>query len=432
MKSWLGGILILNTSLAIGTPKPLITKLTVHKNRVDITIDEEFKKNYLKDDFFVQYDEEINLEKFDYSIVTLPFLTNVLSLVWISGKDYTIEEMDIEVYESFERLRKVFEIMYPKTPWTGQLIPKKFVSHTPVEEKDPGAIALLFSSGVDSTASSFYHRDRHQLLITAWGQSGLPLDERKLWEKHKQVMIDFAEQYGHENTFFTSNYYYFLNLPKLKNLSPEILTWRIHAIEDIGWAGLAAPILLTRGIKILRIASSMHWNQKGTSAMNPYIDGNIRFAGLEFHQDLFSMSRLGKIEYIVKLCDQGITHKPHFIICQKPDIVDNCSACEKCYLTIALLIGAGANPQEYGFSLSREKASEVLQEHLNDDLYFQDTTLLDYAELQKRIRKNRSLRMRWLAYENLKEKKVLTKHNVGKVNYDVLHTLFPHIRSETT
>ena len=168
-------ILLFYVSLHAHKPLQLIEKLTVYKNRIEVTVDERFKKKYLKSDFFVEYEEDINLEQVDYSIVSLPFLMNVLSLVWISGEEYLIEEMDSEVYESLERLHTVFEIMFPKTSWKGRLIPKKIVSHEPIKEKVPGKMALLFSGGVDSTASSFLSSRDSPALNYCMGQSGFLL-----------------------------------------------------------------------------------------------------------------------------------------------------------------------------------------------------------------------------------------------------------------
>ena len=65
--------------------RKLIKEVRVQNNRIDITINKKFKNQYLKDDFFVEYDTDVDLSTFDYSIITLPFIMNVASLVWISG-----------------------------------------------------------------------------------------------------------------------------------------------------------------------------------------------------------------------------------------------------------------------------------------------------------------------------------------------------------
>ena len=100
------------------------------KNSLRITINEEFKKKYLNGDFFADYDSDINLEQFDYSVLSLPCIMNLISLVWISGKTYYIEEMDTELFDSLDRVKEVFICLYPNTLWDGQLIPRTLKQHT--------------------------------------------------------------------------------------------------------------------------------------------------------------------------------------------------------------------------------------------------------------------------------------------------------------
>ena len=47
---------------------------------------------------------------------------NVVSIVWISGEIYYVDEMDAELFDSLKRVKKVFEIMYPKTSWHGETL----------------------------------------------------------------------------------------------------------------------------------------------------------------------------------------------------------------------------------------------------------------------------------------------------------------------
>ena len=340
--------LALQTTLCL--PKKLIEHIYIQKNRLEVTVTHDFKKRFLKDDFFVEYDDTIDLEKIDYAIALMPFVMNIISLIWISGEEYTIECMDEEVYHSLERIKEVFRVLYPQTPWTGTLVPQRLVKTKEVEPNENEITALLFSGGLDSTASSLARRQEQQLLITAWGQSALPLDNPDLWYKIKKHIVGFAQQFGHKNTFIKSNYYYFLNLKKLTQLSPEIVTWRIGTIEDIGWAGLCAPILLTHGIKTLRIASSDCWDFPYPSAANPFIDGNLTFAGLTVKHDQFDLSRFDKTLMITKLCRHRLICPQKLIICQKKGGIINCSRCEKCLITIISLMAAGVNPQEYGFA----------------------------------------------------------------------------------
>ena len=87
----------------------LIEKISVPKHRIEVTVNKEFKAAYLHDDFFVEYDPRAStLPLLITSIVSLPFLMQVVTTVWASNKEYYIDEMNDEVYESLERLNESF------------------------------------------------------------------------------------------------------------------------------------------------------------------------------------------------------------------------------------------------------------------------------------------------------------------------------------
>ena len=244
-------------------PIELFDAVAVNKNEIRVEINHEFKKRYLLSDFFAEYDDDIDLSRLDLSIQIMPCLMNVISIVWISGKQYAIESMDEELYYSLIKVKEVLKRMYPKTRWRGELLPRKLVKNSYKNQQnghEKERMALLFSGGLDSTTSSLYHKDKKQLLVTVWGHWDLPLYDKKLWKIRKEQLKDFGKQYGHENTFIKSNYYSFLNRPVLDNLSSEISSWRIFTVEGIGWAGLAAPLLLLKGYPYLAHASTITWD----------------------------------------------------------------------------------------------------------------------------------------------------------------------------
>lgn len=406
----------------------LIEQIMVRRNRLEVVVNKEFKQAYLHEDFFVEYDEDIDLEKLDYSLVTLPFIMNVISLVWISGKDYYIDSMDHEVYHSLGRIKKIFKIFYPETSWNGRLIPRKIVKNDPlIVSEDAERIALLFSGGVDSISSSFAHRDKQQLLITAWGQSCLPLTDPDFWYKFKSHLTAYAERYGHTNAFIKSNYYYFLKLKKLSHLSPEIVTWRINTIEDIGWTGLIAPILIQKGIPRLYIASSDTWNFPYPSAANPYIDGNISFAGIRIKHDQFDFSRYDKISCIVSLCRHHFVTRPPLIVCQKQGGVVNCRHCEKCLLTSLSLFALGEDPKDYGFSLTMEQAEENTK-NLIESGRLSSNGIWQFADLQQKIKEKHLTVLDWLLAMHFDELKPYDIRKAKKVDWAVLQQMFPDIK----
>lgn len=334
----------------------LMQRISVHKNRVDIVPHAGFKKQYLKADFFAQYDRDINLEAFDYSIQTMPFIMNVISIIWISDKIYYVDEMDTELYYAFERVKRVFKKMYPKTAWDGELRAHKLVAHQlPFAPHTRERTALLFSGGIDSTSSSFAHLDKKQLLITAWGHWDLPLNEQSLWQTRTKKIKAFAHQFGNETSFIRSNYASFLNWEYLSNLTPEILKWRLGAVEGLGWAGLTAPILLTKQYPILRIASSHTWLYPYPSAASPFVDNNLFFCGLRVMHDQFDMTREDKIAFICNTCKAKNIKPPFLKICSLEKKNDaNCGTCRKCLSSAIGFLAINEDPRKYGIKVNEK------------------------------------------------------------------------------
>ena len=278
--------------------------------------------------------------------------------------------------------------------------------------------------------ASFAHRAKEQLLITAWGQSCLPLNEPEFWYKIKKHITSYAERYGHTNAFIKSNYYYFLNLKKLSHLSPEIVTWRIDTIEDIGWAGLIAPILIQYGMPKLYIASSDTWDCPYPSAANPFIDGNISFAGIRIKHDQFDFSRYDKISCIVNLCRHHFVARPTLIVCQKKGGIVNCKRCEKCLLTSLSLFALGENPKEYGFSLTLQQAEENTK-RLFASGKISSSGIWQFNNLQKNIKNKFIPELNWLVnipFNTLKPRDI---KKTKKVDWAILKRMFPYKIKET-
>jgi len=367
----------------------LIQRIHVHKNTLQISVNESFKKQYLTDDFFVEYEPPIDLEQFDYSILSLPFITNVVSIVWISGETYFVDEMDTELYESLKRVKQVFSVMYPKTSWSGELVPRKLVTHPRPFTDDHTKTALLFSGGIDSISSMLAHLDKKQLFITAWGHWDLPLNNQDLWKVRSHKINAYAENFGNKTTFLRSNYTSMLNYQYLSQLTPEIPKWRLGAVEGLGWAGLTAPILLATGITTLRIGSSHTWKYPYPSAASPFIDNNLRFCGLKVLHDQFALTRLQKVAYLDSVYTAHALPKPFLKICSYEKNEDtNCLACRKCLTTILCFIALGIDPEPYGLVYDEDKAVEILALFDGPALNFYTIVLCKEIQdtLKKRLR----------------------------------------------
>ncbi len=383
----------------------LIRTIKVNKNTLTVQVNEDFKKTYLLDNFFAVYDSDIDLRRMDESILIMPFILNIISIIWISGKDYYIESMDKDLYTSLQIIKRVFQRMYPKTSWEGNLIPRRLINNKPQSAlPDPTLeCGLLFSGGLDSTSSALSHRNKKLLLITVRGQWDVPLDDDQLWQTRHNEFKEFAATYGHKNAFVVSNFSSFLNWDVLETMSPEITGWRLDTCEGMGMFGLAAPIMYAKGCPHLLMASSFSWTFPWPTAANPLVDNNLVFAqSFRMEHDQFDMMRYEKLQFIISLVRNGDISIPKLKVCDGKRC-NNCldDDCSKCLpMALALLI-LGEDPRKYGFNATDDEIIGLARNYLEiNQLYW---TLWELMYLQDYMRKQETIdeRLRWFLETDL-------------------------------
>lgn len=328
-----------------------------------------FKQHYLEDDFFAIYDKDIDLSFLDESIVTIPCILNVISIIWMSGDEYAIDSMDEDLYHSLNTIKEVLCRLYPNTSFEGSLIPKRLVNNLPkVPLKDENnEFALLFSGGLDSTSSALAYHDKKLLLITARGQWDVPLDDDRLWKEREKSFRKFAKRYGHTNAFIRSNYVDFLNWDACEALSSEVNSWRSDTTEGMGMFGLIAPILYSKGYSLARMAASHTWSYPLPDAANPLVDNNLRFAdAFTMQHDQFEYARFDKLELIMNLAKQGLVDRPILKVCDGRR-VKNCfdNDCAKCIPTALMLTVLGEDLASYGFRGTSDEIIEKAKQYLS-------------------------------------------------------------------
>jgi len=352
--------------------RDLIRELLCTKQSIHVVLHERLKeKKYVLEDFFVEYsDEEIDCTNLDYSIVTMPVIMNLIALIWASGDVYYIDAMDEQLYHSLEIVKEVFKRLYPYSSWDGKLIPRSLVDnkeHFLVPRKTDDYIAVLFSHGLDSICTSLRHSTKQQLLLTVWGHSDCPLGRGDVWENFSKRIIGFGKKFGHENRFFRSNYHTFMNLKYITTkMTPEIVSWRIDAVEGLGWVGLTAPILMSKGYTKLYIGSSYCWGNPYPQAAIPLIDHNIHYAGIDIVHDGFDMPRVQKNKYLAEECiKRRITSMP-LRVCSRilRNEEQNCGLCEKCLRTMTGFLVLGEQVKKFGFDMSNQQAIQSVKKRL--------------------------------------------------------------------
>lgn len=334
----------------MNTIEPLIQAKSIHNNSVRYFLSKEFSEKYVNQPLHLTYPEEINLGNLPNSIVEVPLITNVMPVIWISGKEYGIEEMDEDLYYSLIKIKEFYKRFFYNTQWSGELIPKRLIKNSLPEASTRAA--SLFTGGLDSTTTVLRHAHEDLRLIS-------------LNNAH-ETAVEFAKMYEFKLHTIHTNCLKFLKLTSLDKASPDITKWFWDTTMGLSWVGSAAPLLYTMKIPQLYIPSGFTWKsfifsdgQTMRQPASPLIDENLSPMGLRVQHDDFTMTRTDKIKFISTYCHKRGIPKPRLIVCTYHRRLDvayaNCNSCTKCYLTMLDILAIGERLKDYGFTLSESE-----------------------------------------------------------------------------
>lgn len=343
----------------ISAAEPLIRTKAIKNNSVCFYLSAGFSKKYVRQPLQLSYPPDINLADLPPSIVDIPLITNVIAVIWLSGKEYTIEEMDEDLYYSLMKIKKFFKRFFYTTSWDGELKPERLIKNVPPTTNSNAA--ALFTGGLDSTATTFRHFDENLILIS-------------FNDAHKNA-IEFAKT--HHFDFYTiyMNYHNFLQLTVLDKASIDISKWFWDTSMGLSWVGAAAPFLYAKGIPLLYVPSGFTWGsfifpdgQTLRQPACPLIDENLSPMGLRVQHDVFTMTRTDKIKFISTFCAENDIPKPQLVVCNRHGRSNtsytHCNRCVKCYLTMLDIVAIGESLHDYGFTLSEQEFIAQFQTYI--------------------------------------------------------------------
>lgn len=156
----------------------------------EFEISEDLKKFFSGSKFIIEYNE--NIEKVPKSILSVPFVGNVLPIVWLTESTLFIEELDREFYYAIPKIKDGYVKMYPESKFDGKIVVSRLVKC----EKDAisGKTALLYSGGVDSTYTMCTHIKEYPNLIAIWG-SDVKYSNKEGWNIIFEQLQDTAKRF---------------------------------------------------------------------------------------------------------------------------------------------------------------------------------------------------------------------------------------------
>lgn len=196
--------------------------------------------------FQVEYSE--NIENVPVGIAIIPFVCNVLPIVWLTDATLYLPEIDQTFYKSIDDFKQGYKNMYPMLPFVGKIEAGiKDYSYTA-----DGGNAAFFSGGVDAFTTLIAHKDEHPLLVTMRG-ADVTLDDIEGWENVYTHVCKTAMQFDLPTPVtVTSTFRTFIdegNLDGLVTISGD--GWWHGFQHGIGLLGQAAPICFVKKNRIL-------------------------------------------------------------------------------------------------------------------------------------------------------------------------------------
>ena len=297
------------------------------------------------------------------SVLIIPFLGNVLPIVWLTDSELYVPEIDKDFYDNLSKVKKGYAQMYPNLKFKGKVIADKIVNNNQ-ENRKVGNPVCFFSAGVDAWQTLCEHYNEKPLLLTMFG-ADFYLDNIKGNRKCLEYMKNVSQQFHSDLVSFKSSLRKFINETKLNEQFAKDLGfhWWHRIQHGLGVISHAAPVAYLNNSRIVYFASSYSFKDKvrHQCATDPLIDNYIAFAGAKVVHDGYEFTRQDKI---YNICNFSKKHsQPMFIhVCWgQYDDIHNCSKCEKCQRTWMGILAEGFNPNDFGFKYEGEKSAREVK-----------------------------------------------------------------------
>lgn len=342
----------------------------VSKVEYEFSVTENIRKYFSDKPFWIEYPESI--ESVPDSILAVPFICNVLPIVWLTDSELIIPEIDEDFYNCIPNIKKGYETMYPEAEWKGNIEVGKTV---PCDRKaEQRRCAMFFSGGLDSVQTLISHLEEKPALISIWG-SDIKVDNQEGWDKLNNILKEVSNSFSLPMIAVRSSFREFDNEGELDRCFQKKLKdgWWHGVKHGLGLLGHVAPYAYLHGVETVYIAASNCPDDVNVRcASHPSIDNHVKFAGCKVQHDGFEFSRQDKVHNIVQFKKDYAPVKLH--VCWESQSGQNCCKCEKCFRTIAAILSEGESPEPFGFEHyqdSLDQMQEIVLKRINPNLCLQ-------------------------------------------------------------
>lgn len=385
----------------------VVDNIQIHNNKLDVFYHATGRVcKYINNNthFFSHYSCDIGMVP--DSIAVIPFVVNVLPIIWVTDSILELPELDSDFFQSIEEFKKGYIKMYPMIAFGGEVRVVSLVKN--VIAKSENDVAAFFSGGVDAFSTLINHISEKPILVTVRG-ADIKLDDVDGWSIVTNHVNQVASEYGLNVLLIESNFRYFLNEARLNELIGSAKDNWWHGFQHgIGLIGLSFPAAYTCGFAKIYIASSYTKEDRYTCASDPLIDNYLRFANAQIFHDGYEYSRQKKIECLCSYVKKT-SKTMNLRVCYMVDGGRNCCRCEKCYRTITGIIAEGHSPLNYGFNINSTDLNKIIHD-LKWNIFMSSAIVILWKDIQKKFIQNKDC---------IEENKILNfmlSYNFDKIN----------------
>jgi hypothetical protein len=333
-----------------------------------VSLDDSLGRYFRDRTLRISYD--VALDGVDSGVSVIPFVTAVLPVAWAIGADVELPVLDRNFLGSIEAVRKVMKSWYPRLPFSTS------IRASTVRQTSLGVAnreGLLYSGGLDSTASLIRHLDSRPVLILVLGTPDLPAGQAEFQRLFLDQAKPFVQRLGLTLHVVRSGMLEVINLESLNEDFGDALqgSWWESIGHGMMLLGTCAPLTATDAIGTLRIAASRTTQFEEPWGSNPEVDEKLAWGGTAVIHDSHDISRQEKIDSLVAPFSKRTGISIPLRVCGSTKTKDrverqtlNCGRCEKCVRTMVGLLAGGVDPRTCGFDMEHFSA-QALQNNLD-------------------------------------------------------------------
>lgn len=224
---------------------------------------------------WVDFGEDVS--RVSSSILTIPFVSIMLPVVWLAGARLWVKNLDRTFYRSLVRLKMAYQDLYSLPHLGGMVIPCNLHDDSTITWQEGGA--LLFSGGVDAHASFLRNDEKISDLINIQGWYHDKEETIKAADRDRIDIDRFAHEHSKRFHFVKSNFAQLINEQSFSPYSKAMRDSLWHGMQhSMAFISISIPLAYKWRIATIYIASSFTIGDERVCASYPTTDTEFDFA----------------------------------------------------------------------------------------------------------------------------------------------------------